>query len=111
MVRARHPETVTALHPLETYEDVLEGVVQGVSHVEGTGDIRRRDDNRKGFFRGAHLSPKVPLLQPKAIPLLFYPLRIIDFLPLLGHDDSLSSSSTPFSTDRSPGALIGGPYP
>ncbi len=45
MVRARLPQHILAAHALEAAEDVLQGVVERVAHVERAGDVRRRNDD------------------------------------------------------------------
>ena len=50
MVRTRLPEGLVALHPLITDQDVLHGVVQGVTHMELACDIGRRHYDGKGLL-------------------------------------------------------------
>ncbi len=50
MIGAWHPEGVVALHALEADDDVLQRVVEGVTKMEGAGDVRRRDDDGEGTF-------------------------------------------------------------
>ena len=47
VVGAAHPLSVVALEPFPANYDVLNSVVQGVSHVEDSGDVRRRNYYRK----------------------------------------------------------------
>ena len=55
MVGAGHPEREESLHSPRADEHVLERVVERVAQMEGAGDIRRRDDNRKDFPTGLGL--------------------------------------------------------
>ncbi len=43
VIGARLPQHVAAAHPLETAEDVLQGVVERVPHMQRAGHVRRRD--------------------------------------------------------------------
>ena len=45
MVGARHPEDIIPLHPFPAAEDVLQGVVEGMPHMQGAGYVGRRNDN------------------------------------------------------------------
>lgn len=49
MVHARLPQHVLAAHPLEADHDVLQRVVERVAHVQRTGHVRWRNDDREGF--------------------------------------------------------------
>jgi hypothetical protein len=49
VVRSWHPEGIVPPHPLEPDQDILQGIVQGVSDMEGACYIGRRDDNGIGF--------------------------------------------------------------
>ena len=53
MVGARLPQHVLAAHALEAARDVLQGVVEGMAHMQRAGDVGRRNDDRKGSRRGA----------------------------------------------------------
>ena len=50
VVRPREPEGGIALHPLEAGEDILQGGVQGVAHVQLAGDVGRRHDDGEGLL-------------------------------------------------------------
>jgi hypothetical protein len=50
VVHAGQPERAVALHPAAPDERVDQGVVEGVTDVQGPGDVRRRDHDR---VRGA----------------------------------------------------------
>ena len=49
MVGARHPQGVLTLHTGTTHQNVLDGVVQHMAHVQHTCYIGRWDDNRVGL--------------------------------------------------------------
>ncbi len=49
MVGAGHPARVLALHSRTAYEDVLDGLVEHMSHMQHTGHIGGRDDYGVGF--------------------------------------------------------------
>ena len=56
VVGAGHPEHVVALHAPVAAEDVLEGVVEGMAHVQDAGDVGRRDDD--GVAAARALAPR-----------------------------------------------------
>ncbi len=64
VVGARHPEGAVALHAAPADEDVLQGVVEGVAHVERAGDVGGRDDDGEGRAGaggiGAEVSGRLP---------------------------------------------------
>ena len=63
VVHAGNPEGGVALHPLEAGEDVLEGAVHGVAHVELARDVGGRHDDGEGLLLGLRVAPEaVPLL-------------------------------------------------
>ena len=76
MVGTRHPACVLALHTRTTDEDVLNRVVQHVTHVKHACDIRRRnhDGVRFTFIR---CRMKIVLFHPVLVPFLFGRLRTI----------------------------------
>ena len=45
MVGSRHPASVFAFHAGAAYQNILDGIVKHVSHVEHTRDVRRRNDD------------------------------------------------------------------
>ena len=53
VVGAGLPQHVLAAHALETAEDVLQGVVERMTHVQRAGHVGRRDDDAVGRRLGA----------------------------------------------------------
>ena len=51
VILARLPQRVMALHPVPARQDVLQGVVEGVAHVQNAGHVRRGDHDAEGFVR------------------------------------------------------------
>ena len=49
MVGAGLPQHVAAAHPLEAAEDVLQGVVERVAHMQRARHVRRRDHDGEGL--------------------------------------------------------------
>ena len=85
VISARNPECGVALHPLKAGQDVLEGAVHGVTHVELPRYIGGRHDNGKGLFRGIRVSVKAAALLPHRIDALFHLLRFIHLWQFFVH--------------------------
>ena len=60
VIHAGLPEHVPAAHALEADENVLQRVVQRMAHMQGAGDIGRRNDDGEGLGvrLGAGARPK-----------------------------------------------------
>ena len=58
VVGAGHPEHIFSIHAPVSAEDVLEGIVEGMPHVQITGNIRWRDHNRIGGIAAVFVSSK-----------------------------------------------------
>ena len=85
MVRSGLPERIVALHPLKPDQNVLHRVVQRVSHMELTRDIRGRDHDRKRLFRLVHFRMKIFFVQPFLIQPVLDPMGIVCFCQFLTH--------------------------
>ena len=68
MVGARLPQHVLAVHAVVAAQDVLQGIVERVAHVQIAGDIWRRDDNAERFRPGTLGTPGAK--RPGGFPLL-----------------------------------------
>jgi len=68
VVSAGQPESGEPLHPLLTYEHVLERVVQCVPQVQGPGDVGRGDNDGVRLAVGRGLAVEVASLLPMTIP-------------------------------------------
>ena len=76
MVRTGLPQGIITLHPLKPDNDILYGVVH-MAHVELSGNVGRRNHNRKRLFASVYLGMKILAVQPFLIKLFFNVLGII----------------------------------
>jgi len=53
VIGPRLPQHVLAAHALEAAQHVLQRVIERMAHMQGTGDVRGRDDDRIGARTGA----------------------------------------------------------
>ena len=70
MLGARHPEGVLPLHAGPSNEDVLNRIVEHVTHVEHTRHIGRRDDDCIGLAP-VGLTREELVVKPVLIPFRF----------------------------------------
>ena len=77
----KNPEGLVSDHPMVADEDFLESIVQGVSHVEGTGHIGRWNDYTVGHAVGTFICMEISVLHPVGVPMFFGPGRV----KVLGH--------------------------
>ena len=88
MVRARLPQGIITLHPLKTDKNILHGVVQRMSHMQLSGDIRGRDHDGEGCPAMVHLRVKIFFLHPLLIQSVLYALGVIGLGQLSAHSFS-----------------------
>ena len=77
MVGAGHPQGLIALHPLGADEDILQGLVKRVTHVELAGHVRGRNDNRIGFLVRIDLGMEKAGVVPEAVQLVLDRFRVV----------------------------------
>ena len=77
VVGARHPQSGIALQAFAADQQILNGHVESMAHVQRTGDIGRRDDNRKGIAVGVVLRPEDAGGLPPVVPGRFDPLWVV----------------------------------
>ena len=77
VVRAGEPEGRLAFLAGAADHDVLQGVVEQVTHVEHTRHIGRRDHHGEGLLRRIDLPGEAAGGDPAVIPLLFDPLGVV----------------------------------
>ena len=82
MVGSRNPQRIVALHSLVTDQDILQGIVQCVSHVQLSCDIGRRHDNRERFFTPIHLCMEILFLQPLSVNTILHCFGIVGLCQL-----------------------------
>ncbi|WDT82229.1 MAG: hypothetical protein MPW14_11175 [Candidatus Manganitrophus sp.] len=79
VIDAGHPERIRAAHPLPAGQYILEGIVEGMSHVEGAGDVRRGNHHRERGAVRLGLGMEKPLFFPEGDPFFFDPLGVVHF--------------------------------
>ena len=79
VIGAGQPEHFLAVHARLAGEDVLDGVVEDVTHRKHAGDVRRgNDDGIRGLGR-LRIGGETILFQPEVIPLVLDGLRFVSF--------------------------------
>ena len=76
MVGTRHPTSVLAVHTGAAYEDVLNGFVEHMPHVEHTRHVGGRDDYRIRFASVGFRTEKL-VVEPVLVPFALYVGRIV----------------------------------
>ena len=89
VVRARQPQRFVALHPLVADQHVLQGLVQGVTHVQLPGDVGRRHHDGKGVLRRVRVGSKSAVLLPLRVDAVFEILRSVILCEIVFHNDPL----------------------
>ena len=90
MVGAWLPQYIVSLHLFISTEDVLQGIVQGMAHMEGPGDIGGRDHDAIGRLVRDGLTPEKAVFLPVGIPFFFYLFGFITFGNLFSFHQSAS---------------------
>ena len=70
VVGAGHPQGLVALHTLGADQDVLQGLVERMAHVELAGHVRGRDDDGIGLFVRIDLGMEKAGVVPEAVQLV-----------------------------------------
>ena len=78
VVGARLPQGVMALHPVVAGQRVHDGVLEGVTHVQGAGDVRRRNHDAVG--RAPAAGRETALFLPEGVPAGFDGLRFVSLV-------------------------------
>ena len=77
VVRARHPADVVAAHPVPPHQDVLDGLVQRVAHMQDACHVRRRDHHGIGLPTPCGVIMEAAMLLPPRIPFRLNCLRVV----------------------------------
>ena len=95
VIRPRLPEGFIALHALVADQNILHGIIQGMTHMQLSGDIGRGHDNGEGLLIPVHLSVKISLILPFLIQADLNPLGIIGLGKLPAHTNSFPGRKRP----------------
>ena len=85
VVGAGDPEGGVALHPLEAGQDVLQGAVQRVTHVELAGDVGGRHDDGEGLLLGVLHALEAVMILPHLIDAGLHLLGLIHLWQFFVH--------------------------
>ena len=86
MVGSRLPEDFISLHPFETAENILHGVVECMAHVKLSGYVRRRHHNGKRFFVRVYSGVEISFIQPFLIQSVLESFRIVGLCEFFAHE-------------------------
>ena len=67
MVCSRNPQRIVPLHSLVTDQNILQSIVKRMSHMQLTGNIRRRHYDGKWFSVSVYFCMEVTVLTPFVI--------------------------------------------
>ena len=80
VIGTRHPQDVVAAQSPVAAQNILQSIIQSVTHMEHTGNIRRRYHNGIACFFTFLLGRKQPLTFPEIIPAFFNVVGLITFV-------------------------------
>ena len=85
VVGAGYPQSGVTLHALVAGQDVLPGLIHGVTHVQLAGNVRRRHHDGKGLFAAVDLGMEVTLVAPVLVDAVLSALGRILFGEFFRH--------------------------
>ena len=85
VVRAGHPQRLVALHPLVADQDVLEGGVHGVAHVELARDVGGRHDDAEGLLVRVGGGLEAARIHPGLVDLPLHLLGLVGLWQFFSH--------------------------
>ena len=85
MVGSRQPQSAVAGHPLPANQNILECLVQGMSHVQLAGNVRRGNDDGIRFLLRIHMGSKAAAVIPHLINAVFKIFWLVGFCQFLFH--------------------------
>ena len=83
MVAARHPKSIIALHAPPADQDVLQGIVERMPHVQLPRHIGRRNHDGKRLLSLLGFGMKEIVLLPELVPSLLKRLRLINLRDII----------------------------
>ena len=86
VVHPRHPDGVVALHSSPADKHILDGVVQGVPHVQDAGHVRRRDGDDVGPLHVPGRNVEEAGRLPPPVQRCLDPIGIVSRVECLVHD-------------------------
>ena len=86
VVGAGHPQRIEAGHSFVADENILQGFVKGVAHMELTGYVGRRNNDAERISFVVHIGVKVLLFLPDFIPFFLDLFGIINRFQFSCHE-------------------------
>ena len=77
VIGTRHPQCLVALHALGADEDILQGLVECVAHVQLAGNIRRRNNDGVRFLVRIDLGVEEAGIDPELVQLVLDRFRVV----------------------------------
>ena len=92
MVRSRDPKCIVPLHSLIADQNVLQCVVERMSHMQLSCNIRRWHHRCKRFLAAVYLRVKIFIFTPFLIQFFFNLFWIVSFCQFFIHSASFTNS-------------------
>ena len=86
VVCAGKPQCAVSLHSFKSDKNILQGIVECVTHMELTCDVRRRHNDSIRLFILVYLCVKKAVIHPKVIYSVFKLCRLISLSKLFSHN-------------------------
>ena len=86
MICTRQPQSAIALHAAPTDQNILQRLVESMTHMQLTGNVRRRDHDRVRLFLRIRLGVKIISLCPEFVDSVLHLAGLVRFRKLLAHD-------------------------
>ena len=102
VIRSRLPERLISLHPFETDQDILHGIVQRMAHMQLTRYVWRGHHNGKGFLVRVYFGMEISFVHPVLINPVLHFFRVINLGKFFFHIASYCHSSPGVSRKKSP---------
>ena len=89
MIRTRLPQCLIPLHSLPADQDILHRVIESMSHMQLSCNVRRRHNDRERLLIFIYFSMKISAVKPLLVETVFNSFWVISPRKFLFHNSSV----------------------